>query len=163
MSLTRKRGLPPVADYSTRVLILGSMPGEESLRLGEYYGHPRNQFWTILSTVLKKDLVGLSYSDRCRALLKARIGLWDVIASCVRDGSLDTSIRESTVNPFDSLKARCPDLQLVAFNGQKAAKVANGRLSPAVILPSSSAAYCAMPFQTKVAHWNSAVAHLVDA
>ena len=90
---------PPVARKDARTLILGSMPGQASLDAGQYYAHPRNLFWTFMG-----DLVGakptLIYSDRLEMLLKAKIALWDVVATCVRVGSLDIAITEEVPNDF---------------------------------------------------------------
>jgi hypoxanthine-DNA glycosylase len=75
------------------LLVLGSLPGEESLAQGRYYAHPRNHFWTLIGAVIGRDLVALGYEARLAALLEAGVGLWDVVASATRRGSLDGAIR----------------------------------------------------------------------
>ncbi len=100
MTLT---GLPPVIDQTTRTLILGSFPGIASLQAQQYYAHPRNQFWALLSALLQTDLQGMAYQQRLACLLQHGIGLWDVIAGCRRAGSLDSAIRAARANPFDWL------------------------------------------------------------
>ena len=91
--MSRKAGFEPVVDANTRLLILGSLPGDASLRAGQYYGHPRNAFWRLIGGVIRCDLAALSYEERLAALRTAGVGLWDVIASAERPGSLDAAIR----------------------------------------------------------------------
>lgn len=156
--ITPKNGLPPVIDADIRVLILGSFPGEASLAAAQYYAHPRNQFWRLLSAVLEEDFVSLPYPDRLARLLQRHIGLWDVIERCHRPGSLDSSIRNAQANDFAFLSETCPRLQRVCFNGK-----ASGKLEPAfasmayetVVLPSSSPANAQFSFEQKLALWRS--------
>ena len=109
---------PPVAAPDARLLILGSMPGEASLRAGQYYAHPRNAFWPILG-----DLLGfapdLPYADRLRHLTASGIALWDVIAGCERSGSLDSAIHHEQGNDFTQLLADYPSIHTICFNGAK--------------------------------------------
>src|SRR5688500_1804559 len=91
-------GLPPILNHETRVLSLGSFPGEASLAVKQYYAHPRNQFWPLLSAVLGEKLVELPYIERPARLQAHGIGLWDAIAACKREGSLDASIRNASPN-----------------------------------------------------------------
>ncbi|OYX32715.1 MAG: DNA-deoxyinosine glycosylase [Caulobacterales bacterium 32-69-10] len=152
-----KRSFPPAADARTRVLILGSLPGEASLAAAQYYAHPQNQFWRLAGEVVRADLRALSYPERLAALLAAGVGLWDVIESGRRRGSLDTAIRDPSANPLAEFADTLPALRAVAFNGGKAAalgrKLLEGRPGLALIaLPSSSPAYTA-PFATKAAQW----------
>jgi len=91
-----KLSFPPIADSSCVCLILGSMPGEESLRRQQYYGHPRNAFWRIIN----ENLPNRSYEDRCSFLLAHGIALWDVLKSAHRQGSLDSAIRNEKPNEF---------------------------------------------------------------
>lgn len=147
---------PPVIDTQTTVLILGSFPGEASLVAQQYYAHPRNQFWSLLSAVLGEDLVALPYADRLARLRAHHVGLWDVIAACSREGSLDSAIRDAQHNDFALLKKECPQLKRVCFNGKT-----SGRQAPlfaeagfeTLVLPSSSPAYAAMRFEQKLAIW----------
>jgi TDG/mug DNA glycosylase family protein len=143
----RKASFPPVVGPNTRVLILGSLPGEASLARGQYYGHPRNQFWRLVADMIGvPDLPALDYPDRLGHLLSARVGLWDVIASAVRRGSLDGAIRDHEPNALADLIASLPALRAIGFNGQTAAALGRRALGPAVapvqiVLPSSSPAY----------------------
>ena len=116
-----KKSLAPVINDSSRVLILGSMPGEESLRRQQYYGYPQNQFWRLIAAVTGQTLPPDDYALRLSMLSAAGIALWDVIASCTREGSLDTMIRDEETNDLPGLIADYPGLNAVFFNGQKAA------------------------------------------
>jgi hypoxanthine-DNA glycosylase len=149
-------GLPPVLDQQTRIVILGSFPGEASLSAKRYYAHPRNQFWKLVGALVDEDLYGMPYDERLPRLLAHRIGLWDVLAACEREGSLDSAIRKPAANDFDRLRHLCPELETVGFNGQ-----ASGKFAPqfaqagyrTVVLPSSSPAHMAMSFATKLERW----------
>lgn len=138
--LIRKASFPPVVDRDTRVLILGSLPGDASLRAARYYAHPQNQFWRLLSPVVGTDLPPLPYPDRLAALRAAGIGLWDVVASATRPGSSDAAIRDAAANDIAALIRDLPRLRLVAFNGGTAWKQGRGMVTgvPALMLPSSS-------------------------
>lgn len=139
-----KRSFPPVADSRTRLLVLGSLPGERSLAERRYYAHPQNQFWPLMGAVIDRDLVALDYPARLAALLDARVGLWDVVATARRAGSSDAAIRDHDANDLASLAAGLPLLRALAFNGGKAMAIgarALGDSVPAiarVALPSSS-------------------------
>ena len=161
--MNRKAGFEPVIDANTRLLILGSLPGDASLRAGQYYGHPRNAFWRLIGGVIGHDLAALSYEDRLAALRAAGVGLWDVIASAERPGSLDAAIRAPEAADLRALVATLPALRAVAFNGGKAAKLGRAVLADRsegvalIDLPSSSPAH-ARPFEEKAAAW-AALAH----
>lgn len=147
------RCFAPIINKDTEVLILGSFPGEESLRKREYYGHPRNQFWKILSDIIGDDFVSSNYDTKRKLLLKNRIGLWDVIATCKREGSLDSNIKEEEVNDFSKLKI--PNLKAVFFNGKKAASKSDllKHLNvPIHVLPSTSPAN-AIRYDKKLKEW----------
>jgi hypoxanthine-DNA glycosylase len=155
--MTRKSGFHPVVDASTRVLILGSLPGEASLAVQQYYGNPRNAFWRLMEGVLGGPLVALPYEDRLTALRARGVGLWDVIAEAERPGSLDAAIRDPAANDLLSLVETLPSLRGVAFNGGTAAKLGGrllGQSLPTVVLPSSSPAHAARTFEQKAAVWN---------
>lgn len=122
-SADRARAFAPVAGPGTRVLILGSLPGVASLAAGQYYAHPRNAFWRLAGAVIGADLAGLAYDARLAALRGAGLGLWDVIASAERVGSLDAAIRNPERADVAALVATLPDLRAVAFNGAKAAAI----------------------------------------
>ena len=119
-------GFSPIIAPETRLLILGSMPGVESLRQRQYYAHPRNTFWLIMGALVGA-LPELDYNERVVVLKKNRISLWDVIDRCVRPGSLDGDIeRESeTVNPLIDFCRDQPELRALAFNGRKARETFN--------------------------------------
>ena len=157
--MTRKRAFDPVVDANTRLLILGSLPGDASLRAAQYYGHPRNAFWRLIGGVVGRDLGALPYEERLAALKAAGVGLWDVIASAERPGSLDAAIRRPEAADLRGLVAGLPELRAVAFNGGTAAKLGRAVLSvpPAGVvlidLPSSSPAH-ARPFAEKAAAWS---------
>ena len=156
-----KQGLPPAISPAARVLLLGSFPGEESLRQSQYYAHPRNQFWRLLGDVLAEPLAGLPYPERLRRLSQRRIGLWDIITGCERDGSLDGDIRNASFAQFDWLPAHAPHLRLVAMNGQKAGS-AQRRLAAlgyqTLVLPSSSPAYT-LSYDQKLLAWRALRSH----
>ena len=161
----RKRCFPPVVNANTRVLILGSLPGEASLAAGQYYAHPRNQFWPLVGSLLQLNLPALPYAQRLDCLLQHGIGLWDVIAEARRRGSLDTAIRDSQHNDLQQLLAALPQLELVAFNGQTAGKQAKSVAACGVatlILPSSSPALT-LPFASKLAAWQALAPYVQSA
>ena len=155
----RKASFEPVVDAATRVLILGSLPGERSLAAGRYYAHPQNQFWRLVGGAIERDLEGLEYDARIAALLDAGIGLWDTVASANRRGSLDAAIRDAEHNPLADLTATLPELRAVAFNGGTSARIGQallaGNACALLALPSSSPAYAAMPFAEKLRLWRA--------
>lgn len=157
MTDTRRIGFDPVVDADTRLLILGSLPGDASLKAARYYAHPRNAFWRLLGGVLGEDLEALAYEVRLERLKARRIGLWDVIASAERSGSLDAAIRSPEAADLRGLVATLPDLRAVAFNGGMAARLGRRILADQadlmlLDLPSSSPAH-ARPLAEKAARW----------
>lgn len=156
--MTRKSAFAPVVAPHTRVLILGSLPGDASLAAGRYYAHPRNMFWRLAGAVIgREDLPELPYDARLGVLLGARIGLWDTIASARRTGSLDTAIRAVEAAPLRSLVTSLPALRAIAFNGAKSAQVGRRALSGTALalveLPSSSPANAAVSLDEKRRRW----------
>ena len=139
-----KAGLPPIAGADARLFILGSLPGDASLAARRYYAHPTNQFWRLLGSAIDEELHALDYDARLERLRERRIGLWDVIASASRSGSLDQAIREAQHNAIGHLLHDYPNLRAIAFNGGTAAAIGRkliGHANLALInLPSSSAA-----------------------
>jgi hypoxanthine-DNA glycosylase len=141
-----KSGLPPIARRDARLFILGSLPGDASLAAGRYYAHPTNQFWRLVGHAIGEEVHSLGYGERLERLAAHRIGLWDVIASASRRGSLDQAIREAQHNRIEHLLHDFPELRGVAFNGSTAAAAGRkliGESPPGVTLldlPSSSAA-----------------------
>lgn len=162
---------PPLADRRARVLILGTMPGKESLRAAQYYAHPRNAFWKIMG-----DLVGagleLAYDARVQKLKAANIAVWDVLASCMRASSLDSDIDTGTmvVNDFDVFYRAHPAITDVFFNGAIAEKFYrlhvqarhHSQTLNCLRLPSTSPAYAGMRYAQKLEAW-AAVAHVIRA
>ena len=114
-----KRSFPPSADASARVLILGSMPGEESLRQQQYYAFPRNAFWRIMGELFAFD-PALAYEERLARLRAGGVALWDVLAACRRRGSLDTAITAARPNDIAGLLRRCPKIAAIGCNGSAA-------------------------------------------
>lgn len=153
------RGLPPVAAPHTRLIVLGSFPGAASLAARQYYAHPRNQFWTILSTLWQTDLRALAYEARLDELRRRGLGLWDVYASCRREGSLDSAIEDAVPNDLAGLFATLPRLRAVAHNGGESARalaLTRTLVPQAVRLPSSSPANAGWSLARKVDAWRAA-------
>ncbi|MDF7775915.1 DNA-deoxyinosine glycosylase [Sphingomonas sp. AOB5] len=154
----RKHAFPPVVDEHTRVLVLGSLPGERSLAEQRYYAHPQNQFWRLISAAAGRDIAALDYDARLAALIEARIGLWDVVASAERKGSTDAAIREPEVRDIAALAASLPELRAIAFNGGTALKHGLRQLGQnasrfATIALSSSSALHTVPMAEKLPQW----------
>jgi hypoxanthine-DNA glycosylase len=156
----RHFGTLPTARPDTQVLVLGSFPSEASLALGQYYGHPRNQFWPLMSRILNEPLTSLSYPQRIECLLAHRVGLWDVLAACERVGSLDSAISAVVPNDPEVLRAIAPGLQRIVLNGGFAGRHAkswqrpNWQLLP---VPSSSPANARLNFEVKLSVWQTAI------
>ena len=139
----KKQGFPPVIDENTEILILGSLPGDVSIRKHQYYGHPGNDFWRLLGSIIGEDLQSMNYQNRLETLKRNKIGLWDVFKAGKREGSEDTKIKDEEINQFSMLKYMTPNLKLVLFNGKK-----SGAYEPILramgyetkVLPSSSGA-----------------------
>lgn len=150
---------PPIGDSGARVLILGSLPGQESLRLQQYYAHPRNLFWKIIEAHLGVRASD-AYPERIRKLAAARVALWDVCAVAHRPGSLDTSIRRDSVVPNDlaAFLVHHPRVTLIAFNGAKAADLFRKHVQLPNLprlekLPSTSPANAGVPYADKLRAW----------
>jgi len=162
--MTRIHSFPSVASPSSRILILGSMPGKESLRAVEYYAHPRNVFWRIIG-----ELVGASpalpYDARIQLLQSSQIALWDVLASCSRSSSLDADIIAETITPndFASFIKHHSQITHVFFNGAMAEKLFQKHVLPNLgetylhflKLPSTSPAHAAICYEQKLEAWRS--------
>jgi double-stranded uracil-DNA glycosylase len=162
----RAQAFGPAIDARARVLVLGSLPGAESLRRGEYYAHRQNAFWRLMGAVVGVDLAALPYPARLEALAAARVGLWDVFASAVRPGSGDAAIRDAVHADLAGLVAGLPELRAIGFNGATAAKAGRRQLRPApggpalIDLPSSSPAHAGMPYREKLARWSALARYL---
>ena len=145
----------PIVFKDTEILILGSFPSIQSFENNFYYGHPRNQFWKIMEI-----LTGYPINNRDQKiwLLKvAKIGLWDMIASCQRNNSLDSSLEDENVNDIEGLLEKYPKIKKICFTGKKAEALFKRHFSHLSIetcyLPSPSPAYAAMNFEQKVVQY----------
>jgi len=118
----RKSGLAPVADESTEILILGTLPSDKSLAAKQYYANSGNDFWKLIGAALNQTADGLSYEAKLELLEANHIGLWDTYRACFRHGSMDKDITEREPNDFTVLKGIAPKLRLVCFNGREAAE-----------------------------------------
>lgn len=156
--MERLQSLPPVLGPQTRLVVLGSFPGTASLQAQQYYAHPRNQFWPILSTLCGLDLRALAYEQRLSRLLERGLGLWDVYASCQRKGSLDSAIQAPVCNDWAVLRRLAPALQAVAHNGGESARAMRHTLALGCRvhrLPSTSPANASWSFERKLAAWRA--------
>lgn len=162
----RIHSFPPISSPDAEILILGSMPGGASLAAGRYYAHPRNSFWRILTEILHVDGEA-TYDERVHALIAARIAVWDVLQSCHRSGSLDTSIDSATqvTNDFASFFRSHPRIRAVLFNGTKAYQTFRRNVDIDVVgpqlaytrLPSTSPANASWSFARKLDAWRAAL------
>ena len=162
--MTKVRGFAPVLGAEPRILILGSMPGIASLEAQQYYAHSRNAFWPIMQAIFDID-VQQPYERRIAGLIEQRVALWDVLASCVRRGSLDSSIDQTTVqaNDLSGLLSAEPSISAIFFNGQMAETVFKRHVLasfdgaqaslPRCRLPSTSPANASWSFERKLAAW----------
>ena len=157
----RKASFPPVTDVRTRLLICGSLPGDRSLAAQQYYAHPQNQFWRLIAAVIDRDdLPGLPYEARLAALLDAKIGLWDAVASAARPGSSDAAIAHAEPNDLATLAATLPDLTAIAFNGATAHRLGLRQLGPAaarwtILALSSSSPLHTVGLPAKLPAWHA--------
>jgi len=151
----------PVIDSGCRTLILGTMPSVKSLEAGFYYAHPRNAFWRILAEVLGERMPE-STDEKKHMLLKNHIAIWDTASSCVRQGSLDSSMRDVELNDFEGLFEAYPGIERVLLNGGEAWKLYHQlpedivKARERVKLPSTSPAYT-MPYEQKLKFWRDAL------
>jgi double-stranded uracil-DNA glycosylase len=162
--MSRAHCFEHVGDGAATALILGSMPGKVSLAAGEYYAHPRNHFWPIMGELVGAH-PGLPYEERLRVLNFSGIALWDVLRSCIREGSLDSDIVDLSViaNDFDSFFVRNPNITRIFFNGAKAEACFRRHVQPSLAkysfqyrrLPSTSPANAGMPYGEKLDAWKA--------
>ncbi|HSD38680.1 MAG TPA: DNA-deoxyinosine glycosylase [Rhodocyclaceae bacterium] len=161
---------PPLCSPQARLLILGSMPGVASLNAQQYYAHPQNQFWKILGSLIGFDPAS-SNEQRMRHLTQAGIAVWDVLASCVREGSLDAAIDKTSAvpNDFAAFFASHPAIQRVCFNGTAAESIFMRQVRPHlpisltqqyVRLPSTSPANASISLADKLTIWSAAISDL---
>lgn len=157
ISTNTKTSFDPISNSNTTILILGTMPGDKSLALGEYYGHPRSRFWKIISTITGNNLP-LTYIDKKTLLLKSQIGIWDVAHKANRKGSLDSAIEDEEPNDLDSFIATHKNLKVIGFNGTKSEALFDkyfGRKSEIkyISLPSTSPANTGIDFDNICKVW----------
>ncbi len=168
---TTLRGFAPLSDTRARVLVLGSMPGTASLRLGQYYGHPRNTFWPIMAALFGFD-ADAPYAERVAALLEHRVAVWDVLAACERKGSMDADIVATSMMPndFADFFARHRAIVRICCNGAAAHRLYLQHIAPhwkpalpvdIIRLPSTSPAYAGMTVLDKQRAWRVVAAAAV--
>lgn len=154
------RSFPPSADPRARILILGSMPGAESLRKQEYYAFPRNAFWRITGGIFSFD-PALPYEDRLARLREHGVALWDVLQCCEREGSLDSRILRPVPNDLRALLSQCPGIRRIFCNGGASAgffrKFFPELLPLMTRLPSTSPAAAMYSFEEKSERWKKAL------
>ncbi len=163
---TRVSSFPPVVGAAPHILILGTMPGAASLAAGQYYAHPQNAFWKIMAAITGVS-VSASYEQRVLGVQRAGIALWDVLASCVRPGSMDADIELSSAQPnaIAALLARQPTIRRIGFNGSAAEKLFKRHVAPELALsaidywrlPSTSPAHARLSLEAKLTVWRQAV------
>ena len=151
-------GLAPVEDKKSRVLILGTMPGVESLKQQAYYGHPRNLFWKLLGEVTG-ETAPESYGERQEYLLRHRIALWDMCRTCIRAGSLDSHISEELTNDIKSFVATHPGIKAIGCNGKESERLFRKYITgmegvQLISLPSSSPANAGISWEKKAEAWS---------
>jgi hypoxanthine-DNA glycosylase len=166
--MTIEVGFPPLLGPHPRILILGSMPGVRSLADQQYYAHPRNAFWPIMSALFDIDL-SLNYAERCQVITKSGVAVWDVLKSCQRKGSLDSAIEKDSieVNNFNQLLIDYPSIKRIYFNGGAAEQLFKkhvlntlNKTSTSLTmfkLPSTSPAHAAMTLKQKTAVWQEQI------
>jgi len=164
----RKIAFPPSVDVGTRVLILGSLPGDASIKQGEYYAHRGNAFWDLIGDVLGESLRNQPYAMRLKRLRARGVGLWDVIESAERTGSLDGDIRDAAVRDLNSFIDRLPALTAIGFNGKTAALHGRRQLRERtdltlIDLPSSSGAHASLSRDAKRQSWMQLHDHLGES
>ena len=154
-----KRSFPPVVDERARVLVLGTLPGEESLRRQQYYAHPRNLFWRVIFALFEAT-PPTDYAERLAFVTAHRIALWDVCELGERERSADTAIRSERPNAIDRLLDEHPLIRAVAFNGTTARRLYDRHFARRVTLtylalPSTSPAHATIDFAVKLARWTA--------
>lgn len=150
-----------IVDRNTRLLVIGSMPGEASLRAKEYYAHPQNLFWRFVFEAFSENYNNPDYSAKISVLLKHHVGLWDVAKNCIRQGSADATISKVKCNNFHELLNSYPGILKFLFNGKKAYELFQ-KFNPDllknrdyVILPSTSPANASIKMEIKRKMWIS--------
>ena len=168
--MARVQSFEPIIGHQPRIVILGSMPGVASLEAVEYYAHPRNAFWQIMSELFEID-PHASYAERVQALSRQPVILWDTLQACHRPGSLDANIdiKSARANDFPQLLKRHPQVRAIAFNGAASATYFGKLVAPELPdsldiemlkMPSTSPANAGMSFAQKLGAWQRIIASL---
>jgi hypoxanthine-DNA glycosylase len=159
-----KKAFEPIVDVNSEILVLGTMPGEKSLELQEYYGNRGNQFWRLLFSVFGAEPTNV-YDEKVSFLKEHQIALWDVLQYCEREGSLDSKIKNEVANNFDEFYKNFPNIRSVYFSSKNASAYYDkyvGRKEGIQydILPSPSGANATMSFSQKLEIWKQKLSHL---
>lgn len=154
---------PPLLPKAPHTLILGTMPGEKSLELNQYYAHPQNQFWKFMGDIYGAHK-SLPYEERVHILLSKQVAVWDVLSSCTRIGSMDADIKNAVVNDFQTFFTEHPTITRVIFDSLTAEKLYLKQVLPTLThtltyqrVPSPSPAYAAMSYDQKLVMWSDAL------
>ena len=155
---------PPIINNESKILILGSIPGQKSLEKQEYYAHPQNKFWRIIFELFN-EIFTTDYTKKIQILEKHHIALWDVIDTCERKGSLDSEIRNEEANKIEELLHNYPNIKAIFCNGQKSYKNLQKILSkdfhlPIIALPSTSPAHASLRYEEKLKSWKMVLNYL---
>ena len=155
---------PPIINYESKILILGSIPGMKSLEMKQYYAHPQNKFWKIICELFHEELT-TDYAERIKILEKYHVALWDVIDNCEREGSLDSGIRNEEANKIGELLHNYPNIKAIFCNGQKSYKNLLKILPidfhlPIIVLPSTSPAHASLRYEEKLKSWKMVLNYL---
>lgn len=159
---------PPLVGKDPKVLILGTMPGRVSLEKNQYYAHPQNQFWRLLGAVLGLDMKAMDYDKRVKACEKNGVALWEVYASCEREGSLDSDIVDPEPAAVPQLLRDNKTIRAVFCNGGTSWRAFQRHFAESLPsgveafgLPSSSPAHAGRTFEQKLEHWKKIALYLV--
>jgi len=162
--MTEYHTFEPLIFSDSKVLILGSFPSIKSFEEGFYYAHPRNQFWSILAAIYKEPVQ--TKEEKIALCKEHNIALFDSASSLQREAknSSDTNLKNITVNNFETLLAKYPNIQTILFTGKKAEQIFNTKYKhlqiKKVLLPSTSPAYASMKFEEKLAKYKEALSHV---
>lgn len=153
----RIHSFPSLSNPEATVLLLGTMPGVQSLAMNQYYVHPRNNFWKLLHAIFEEQL-STDYNQKKEMLQRNKIAVWDVLQACERQGSLDSAIIKEVPNDFTGFLQQHPNINLIAFNGQKAAAFFKKHVGltedyQLITLPSTSPANAGKTFEQKLKEW----------
>ena len=164
--MTTLESFPAIESAESNILILGSMPGVDSLKASQYYAHRQNAFWFIMGELFGAGF-DLAYGERVDILVQHKIALWDVLHQCRREGSLDSSIRDERVNDIEQFVVAHGQLRLILFNGKKSEQIFRKQVSfarPEVLeriqllsMPSTSPAMATLSKYQKLEIWRAAL------